>query len=186
MDGLVDRLCRVVEFLIALALAAMVVLVFGNVVLRYGFNSGITLSEEVSRWLFIWGTFLGAVVALREHAHLGMDMVVAKLPPAGKKACLAFGHVLMLVIVALLFKGSVDQAKINWEVTAPVTGASMAIVYSAGIVFSVLAALMLLIDLYKLATGKLSSEELVMIQESEEAVHLKQILAAPDATDKRA
>lgn len=180
MDALVDRLCRAIEFLVALALAVMALLVFGNVVLRYGFNSGITLSEEVSRWLFIWGTFLGAVVALREHAHLGMDMVVGRLPPAGKKACLIAGHVLMLWILGLLFKGSHEQVKINWDVTAPVTGASMAIVYASGMVFAALAALMLLVDLYKLATGRLSPDELVMIQESEEASQLKQILARPE------
>jgi hypothetical protein len=45
---------------IAACLAAMVVLVFGNVVLRYGFNSGIAVSEELSRWLFVWLTFMGA------------------------------------------------------------------------------------------------------------------------------
>src|SRR3954471_20369516 len=124
MDKFVDKACKGIEFLIALGLAIMVVLVFGNVVLRYGFNSGLTFSEEVSRWLFIWGTFLGAVVALREHAHLGMDMVVGRLPEAGKKACLMFGHALMLAILLLLCKGSWDQAKINWDVTAPATGAS--------------------------------------------------------------
>ena len=50
---------------IAVLLAVMVVLVFGNVVLRYGFNSGITVSEELSRWLFVWMTFLGAIVGLQ-------------------------------------------------------------------------------------------------------------------------
>ena len=55
----------------------MVVMVFGNVVLRYGFNSGITVSEELSRWLFVWMTFLGAIVALRNarppgHRHAGV------------------------------------------------------------------------------------------------------------------
>ena len=69
MTRIIDRACKFLEFLIALGLAIMVVLVFGNVVLRYGFNSGITLSEEVSRWLFIWCTFLGAIVALREHGQ---------------------------------------------------------------------------------------------------------------------
>ena len=181
MDALVDRLCKAIEFLVALALAVMALLVFGNVVLRYGFNSGITLSEEVSRWLFIWGTFLGAVVALREHAHLGMDMVVGRLPAAGKKACLIAGHVLMLCILGLLFKGSLDQVKINWEVTAPVTGGSMAIVYASGLVFAVLGALMLLVDLCKLATGKLAAEDLVMVQESEEAEQLKRILKKPSS-----
>jgi len=137
MDKFVDKACKGIEFLIALGLAIMVVLVFGNVVLRYGFNSGITVSEEVSRWLFIWGTFLGAIVALREHGHLGIDMVVSRLPAWGKKICLVAGHALMLFIVVLLFKGCLEQMKINWDVSAPSTGAPMAIVYAAGLVFAV-------------------------------------------------
>ena len=174
---------RAVEWLLVALLGVMVVLVFGNVVLRYGFNSGITVSEEVSRWLFIWMTFLGAIVALREHGHLGVDMVVQRLPSLGKKICLALGHGVMLYIVWLLFQGSLAQARINWDVTAPTTGASMAIVYSAGLVFAVCAALILAIDLYRLLSGQIAEEDLVMVQESEEAVQLQQILgsAAADA-----
>ena len=176
MDRWLDGACRLIEAIIALALAVMVVLVFGNVVLRYGFNSGLTVSEEVSRWLFIWMTFLGAVVALREHGHLGVDMVVQSLPPIGKKVCLVVSHVAMLFVVWLLFKGSVEQAKINWDNAAPVTGLSMAIVYLSCTVFAVLASIILVYDLFLLITGRLSDSELVMIQESEEAVQLKQIL----------
>ncbi|QHJ00626.1 TRAP transporter small permease subunit [Xylophilus rhododendri] len=176
MERWLDRICRGIENLIALCLAVMVVLVFGNVVLRYGFNSGITMSEEVSRWLFIWMTFLGAIVALREHGHLGVDMVVQKLPPLGKRICLVAGHLLMLFIVWLLFTGSVAQARINWDVTAPVTGASMALVYFSSIVFAVCAAALLLRDLFRVLTGRLGDDELVLVQESEEAVQLQQIL----------
>lgn len=170
------RACRAIEGLMAFILAVMVVLVFGNVLLRYGFNSGITVSEEVSRWLFIWITMLGALVGLRERTHLGVDMVVAKLPPLGKKICLAASYLIMLFILWLLFQGSVAQTRINWDVEAPVTGLSMAIVYSVGIFFSVCASLILLIDLYRLAAGKLSTQELVGIQESEEAGALAQVL----------
>ena len=56
MRKIIDIYCGIFEFLIALMLALMVILVFGNVVLRYGFNSGIAISEEVARWLFIWIT----------------------------------------------------------------------------------------------------------------------------------
>jgi TRAP-type C4-dicarboxylate transport system permease small subunit len=176
MNRVIDGVCRGIEALIAFMLAVMVVLVFGNVVLRYGFNSGITVSEEVSRWLFIWMTFLGAVVALREHGHLGVDMVVQRLPRAGRKACLLIGHLVMLYIVWLLFQGSLAQARINWDVTAPTTGASMAIVYASGIVFAVLAACLLVLDLYRMLTGQLRDDELIMVQESEESVQLQQIL----------
>ncbi|SFC56873.1 TRAP-type C4-dicarboxylate transport system, small permease component [Cupriavidus sp. OV038] len=183
MGRLIDGICRVLEAGIALLLAVMVVLVFGNVVLRYGFNSGITVSEEVSRWMFIWLTFLGAVIALKERGHLGVDMLVGKLPAWGKKVCLVVSQVLMLYIVVLLCKGSWDQAVINLDVTAPVTGAPMAIVYAAGIVFSVLAAVIIALDLWRLLTGRLTEDELVMVQESEEAVQMKQILDQADAAD---
>ena len=73
MERILDLYCAFLKGVIALCLAVMVVLVFGNVVLRYGFNSGITISEELSRWLLVWLTFLGAIVAVREHTHLGVD-----------------------------------------------------------------------------------------------------------------
>ena len=50
----IDRYCRLLSVLMVACLALMVVLVFGNVVMRYAFNSGFTLSEELSRWLFVW------------------------------------------------------------------------------------------------------------------------------------
>lgn len=180
IDRFIGHVCRVLELAIAALLAAMVVLVFGNVVARYGFNSGITLSEELSRWMFIWLTFLGAVIALKERGHLGMDMVVARLPRAGKKFCLVLGQILMLYIVGLMFKGSWEQAVINADVSAPVSGAPMAIVYASGIVFSVLAGLIIALDLYRVLTGKLADDALIMVQESEEAVQLKQILNKAD------
>jgi TRAP-type transport system small permease protein len=177
MQKVINGYCRLLEVLIALALAVMVVLVFGNVVLRYAFNSGITVSEEVSRWLFVWLTFLGAIVALKEHGHLGSDMLVSRLPTGGKKLLLVIGHVLMLYITWLLFTGSLAQAKINWEVEAPVTGASVAIFYSAGIVFSVSAGLFLLWELYLALSGQLSDADMVMVKESEEAAELEALQA---------
>ncbi|MET4576189.1 TRAP transporter small permease [Ottowia thiooxydans] len=183
MNRWIDGVCHLIEGLIALMLAVMVVLVFGNVVLRYGFNSGITMSEEVSRWLFIWITFLGAIVALKEHAHLGVDMVVSRLPAWGKKACLAITHVLMLYMLWLLFQGSVTQTRINWDVQAPVTGLSMAVVYVSGIVFAICGGFLILLELYRLLTGQLSEDQLVTIQESEEAGVLAQVLAPQNTSD---
>lgn len=165
---LIDAFCRLVELVIAVCLAVMVVMVFGNVVLRYAFNSGIVVSEEVSRWLFLWVTFLGAIIALKERAHLGSDFVLVLLPKRGKQVCLVIGHVLMLYVTWLVFAGSLAQARINWSVQAPVTGASMAFVYSTGVVFAVCAAVLLLRDLWRLLAGRLTDDELVMIKGSEE------------------
>ncbi len=177
MGRVIDGYCRLLNVLMALALAVMVVLVFGNVVLRYAFNSGITVSEEVSRWLFVWMTFLGAVVALKEHAHLGSDMLVSRLPTGGKKALLVVGHVLMLFFTWLIFSGSLQQARINYDVEAPVTGASMAIFYGAGVVFAVSAGIFLVYELWLAVSGRLGDKDLVMVKESEEAGELEALQA---------
>ncbi|MNT66684.1 Tripartite ATP-independent periplasmic transporter, DctQ component [compost metagenome] len=105
-----------------------------------------------------------------------MDMVVAKLPTAGKKICLVTGQIIMLYIVGLMFQGSWAQAVINADVSAPVSGLPMAIVYASGLVFSAMAGLIIAVDLYRVLAGKLKEQDLIMVQESEEAVQLKQIL----------
>lgn len=182
---------RAVEWLLVALLGVMVVLVFGNVVLRYAFNSGITVSEEVSRWLFVWLTFLGAIVAIKEHGHLGTDMLVSRLGKTGKKVCLVIGQVAMLYVTWLLFQGSLTQAQINADVQAPVTGASVAIFYASGVFFAVSAGLLLLRELIRTLTGKVRDEELVMVQESEDLaalhdLHLDQPIPDTDTAAKPA
>lgn len=177
IDVAIERFCRAIEVLIAAALAVMVVLVFGNVVLRYAFNSGIAISEEVSRWLFVWLCFLGAVVAMKEGGHLGTDMLVSRLPLAGKKACLVLGHLLMLYLTWLFLAGSWQQALINHDVAAPVTGAPVALFYASGVVFSVCAGILLLQQLTRLLTGRLQERDLVMVKESEEQAELDNLQA---------
>ncbi|HZN48885.1 MAG TPA: TRAP transporter small permease [Ramlibacter sp.] len=171
IQNLLDRLCRVLSFVMVIFLAAMVVMVFGNVVLRYAFNSGITVSEELSRWLFVWMTFLGALVALRTHHHLGTDTLVSRLPVAGKKICLGLSHLLMLYLCWLMFRGSWAQTVINWETTSAVMEASMGYFYAAGLFFSVVAMVFILNDFLRLVFGRLSESELIGVTESDDMPH---------------
>ena len=168
MDKLLKGYCKGLEGIMAACMVTMVTLVFGNVVLRYVFNSGITVSEEISRWLFVWLTFLGGIVALREHGHLGTEILVARLGVTGKKICLVIGYGLMLGVCWLIFSGSLEQTKINWDVSAPSSGASMAWFYAVGVVFSVSGACILLNDLFKLFTGRVADADLIIIKESED------------------
>jgi TRAP-type C4-dicarboxylate transport system permease small subunit len=181
IDKTASAYCRLLELLLVLLLAAMVLMVFGNVVLRYGFNSGITFSEELSRWAFVWMTFLGAIVAIKDNGHLGTDMLVGRLGPTGKKLCLAVAETGMLYCCWLILTGSLAQARISLEVEAPVTGWSMAWLPAAGLVFAVSAALFHLLKLAKLATGRLRDEDLITVQESEDLAHLKHDAGAGDA-----
>ena len=168
-----DRFCRGLDRVSALALALMAAMVFGNVVLRYGFNSGIAVSEELSRWLFVWMTFLGALVALKENAHLGTDMFTSRLGRTGRRVCMGLSQLLMLGCTVLLFQGSLAQVKINLEVEAPVTGAPMAVVYAAGMAFAVPAIGLLLWQLWRTVGNRLGDQELLMVQESEDLAALQ-------------
>jgi len=168
LQRLIDLICRLFVFLMVTCLALMVVMVFGNVVLRYGFNSGLTVSEELSRWLFVWMTFLGAVVGVRNHAHLGTDSLVSRLPVAGKKFCFAAAHVLMLGMCWMMFSGAWQQTVINYGTTSAVMEASMAGFYVSGVVFAVLAALIIAHELWKLFAGRLDEADMIGVVESEE------------------
>lgn len=172
LNTFIDRYCRFLSYLIALALAVMVVLVFGNVMLRYGLNSGIAVSEEIARWLFVWLTFLGATVAIKEHGHLGTDFLLLKLPPMGRRICLVISYVLMLYCTWLLFSGALDQTRINMDVEAPVTGASVAIFYASGVFFAFSSGLMLLRELWRVVSGQVRDDELINIKESEELAQI--------------
>ena len=70
MKTLDKYLTSAMNGVIVISLALMVIMVFSNVVLRYVFNSGITASEELSRFCFLWLIFVGSVLALKEGGHL--------------------------------------------------------------------------------------------------------------------
>lgn len=161
MNWALDIYCRGLRLVAVGLLAVMVLLVFGNVVLRYAFNSGITVSEELSRWLFVWLTFLGSIYALRDHQHLGTDILVSRLKPSTKRAVLLVGHGLMLWVCWLIFAGALEQTRLNWNVTAPSTNFSVAWFYGSGVVFAVSAALILIEQMIRLIRGDKSSGALV-------------------------
>jgi TRAP-type transport system small permease protein len=184
MQKIVDGYFHVLKIAIVACLAGMVIMVFGNVVLRYAFNLGLTVSEELSRFLFVWLTFLGAIVAFRERGHLGVDMLVSRLSPAGKKGCLIASELLMLWVTWLFLKGSWEQTMINLDVKSPSAGLSMGLIYGIGIVFSVSVGIIILHDLFRIFTGRMSVDEMVMVKESEEleeVEELKHEMAAHDA-----
>ena len=169
--ALVDRLFQAIEALLAALLLGMVVMVFGNVVLRYAFNSGITVSEELSRFFFVWLTFIGAIVAMRDGAHLGMDNLVARLSRRGKLVCLTLSQALIVMCCAMLFWGTWRQHEVNATNMAPVTGLSMIWVFGVGYLTSVCIAVLAGHKLWRIATGRITDAELIEVSESEEMPH---------------
>ena len=64
---------------ISIVLIIMVLMIFVNAVLRYVFNSGISATEELSRYAFVWVSALGAILAYYQNKHVGVDILVNSL-----------------------------------------------------------------------------------------------------------
>jgi len=171
MQKAIDLFFKLLELLVVVCLVAMVVMVFGNVVLRYGFNSGIQVSDEMSRYCFIWLTYIGAMIAMREREHLGVDTLVKHLPRAGKKACLFLSESLMLWVNVLFFIGTWKMHELQVTNVSPVAGLSMIWVYGVGYVVAVVMGLFNLSTLWRLVSGKLGEDELVQVVDSEDVPH---------------
>ena len=168
MKSLDKFLTHAMHGLIVVSLALMVVMVFGNVVLRYVFNSGITASEELARFFFLWLIFVGSVVVMRDHGHLGVDSVIARLPRVGKVAFVLISNALMLWVCYLFFVGSWRQTVVGWGTLKPATGIPMAFHYATGLVMSVGVGLVILHGTWRVLSGKATDAELIQIVESEE------------------
>jgi TRAP-type C4-dicarboxylate transport system permease small subunit len=168
MKVFTDLFFRLAEFTLVAMLSLTVIMVFGNVVLRYGFNDGIIISEELSRYLFIWITFLGAIVTMRDNAHLGLDSLVRRLSLRGKKLAFAVSNILMLGCCALMFYGTFKQHGINASTRSPVLEVPMIWIYGVGYLTSVAMGLMIAAKLVALARGQFQDSDLIQIQDSEE------------------
>ena len=167
MQAIVRYFFKLLEVLVVVFMVAMVVMVFGNVVLRYGFNSGISISDEMSRYCFIWLTYVGAMVAMREGGHLGVDTLVKHLPIHGKKVCLFLSETLMLLCNGLFFLGTYKMHELQVTNISPVVGISMIWVYGIGYVVGIVMGIINLRVLYRLLSGTITESELLQVIETE-------------------
>ncbi len=151
---------RGMEWVLIGIFGLMVILVFGNVVLRYGFNYGIIFSEEVSRFLFVWMVFLGSVLMLHDNGHLGVHTVTKKLPLIGKKACKLISDVTVLACCVLMTYGGWKIVVLNMAYIAPVSGIPIGVVYMALLVCSIGMGVLLLGSIYRLLSGTMTEQEM--------------------------
>lgn len=168
-------LVRALEAVLVFLLAGMAIMVFGNVVLRYGFNSGILISEEMSRYFFVWLTFIGAVVTFRENAHLGVETLVQRFGRRGRVACMIISDVIILLCMAAFFWGTWKQHAINASMTAPVVGIPMSWIYGIGFFTSIGIGVLTAGRLLRTLTGRISEEEIsAFAGEGAEAVAIRE------------
>ncbi|MFP7570745.1 TRAP transporter small permease [Marivita sp. S2033] len=93
---------------IAIILGLMVTITFINVVLRYGFNTGLIWGLEMTSFLFAWLVLFGVSYAVKVTAHLGVDAILNVVSPTARRALSVFAAVICLIYAAMLMKGAWD------------------------------------------------------------------------------
>lgn len=125
---------RSIEWAIAALMALTMLVVFVNVVLRYGFSSGLRAGIELSRLGFVWIVMLGASLCLKDGQHLAVAEVYDRLPSLVRTVV---GRLLWAVILGasvMLVMGCWRQTLANWHNISPLTGLPTGLFYLAGVV----------------------------------------------------
>lgn len=136
MRQILNKIEQLINLIMALSIAGMSILIFTNVILRYAFHTGITWAEEMSRFMFIWMVFLGSILALKDGTHIGMDILVRRVPEKLRKILLLIGNFIILVISFIILSGSLKMTADSIESKAPATGLSLSLMYGVGIIMS--------------------------------------------------
>ena len=157
----VGRLVRGIEAATAVLLGLCMGAVFLNAVLRFGFDSGIMMTEELSRIALVWIVFFGAIAALHGRHHIGMTMLVDKLPAGARRASALATGVLMLGCDLLLVVGASKQALLSLNDGYPVSGLPLAVLYLPAVVAGSLFAVITAGRLVLVLTGRLPFEQLL-------------------------
>ncbi|WP_032094057.1 TRAP transporter small permease [Necropsobacter rosorum] len=134
MKSLAVFIGKALEVLVVAILAIMSTLVFLNVVLRYGFNSSINVTEEVSRYMFVWLVFLAAILAFNDNQHVNVTILTDKLSPRTQKILHLFTDAAMLFCCYLIVDGSWIQFNLNLNNLAPISGLPQGLTYLASVI----------------------------------------------------
>jgi len=126
-----DRtLIRANRWVVIAILAAMASMVFANVALRFLTDRSILWVEEVSRYLMIWLTFLGAGLVLRYGGHIGIETLQERCPKIAPRIRIAIFAVMLAFFGVMLWLG-VRYASFTWGQTTPVLQIPIGAVYLA-------------------------------------------------------
>jgi C4-dicarboxylate transporter DctQ subunit len=102
-----EGLTRIEEAVVAALLFLMSCVIFLSVMERFLLQLGITWAEELARYLSVWGAFIGAALAAKKGAHIGIEAFVQLLPPKARRFEEMIVSALCLVFsLAVLFTGA--------------------------------------------------------------------------------
>ncbi|MES2949859.1 MAG: TRAP transporter small permease subunit [Pseudomonadota bacterium] len=145
------RFQRITNTLMAACLGVMALSVFINVVLRYGFGSGVAASEELSRLLFVWMVFIGATAAYPAGEHMAFTSLVGLLKnkPLPLRLMTVLIRAAVILACALVGWGAWQQVVVGLDSTSVVLGYPTALLPLPALLCTVSIGVMAFIELIK-------------------------------------
>ena len=119
------------QAVIGIMMGLMFILVFANVVGRYCFHFSFGTTEEISAFLMIWVTYLGAGLALREGRHAAIELFQDMLPKKLRRIFRACLGIIMLLFFGLLAYFGIRFAQFGWTQETAATQIPQGIPYLA-------------------------------------------------------
>lgn len=138
---------KAVEYIVSVLLAIMVVVVFLQVIFRFIIKSSLPWSEELSRYILVWISFLGTSIGIKRKGHIGVEAVINYLPFTAKNIVAVIAHALSSVLFGVLIIWGYQLIGKVVNQTSPAMEISMAIPYSAVFTGGIL---MLLYSIYNI------------------------------------
>lgn len=163
-----DKLFQGIDYFTGILTGLMVLFVFLNVVLRTFFNSGLTWSEELSRYLFVCVTYIGAISAMRSKAHLGVDILMARVKPGLQMLFYLVSQAIILVLMCILTVGAWQMTVQNTRSTTAALGIPYAVLYFFGVITGVSIAILAVSNIIYAIKNPSRISELVVMQNSED------------------
>ncbi len=169
-NATMDKLFKGIDYLTGILTGLMVLFVFLNVVLRTCFNSGLTWSEELSRYLFVFVTYVGAISAMRVNGHLGVDTLISRVPRPLQMVMYVVSQLVIAALMCILVHGAGKMVLQNTESRTAALGISYALLYSAGIITGVSIAAMALANIVYAVTHPSEISSIVTMTTDEDEI----------------
>ncbi len=160
LDQLSAGFIRLLEVIMVLMMIGMLILVGVNVFLRIVANSGIDFAEEIPRFMFIWLTCCGAVVAMKANTHINVNMFVHMVKRPVQKLFYGITQALVFVCGIYITYGTVMLHDIIYENASPVLQISTLWVYGVTYIAGPALTLIAFANLLRLALGRVTDKEL--------------------------
>lgn len=130
-SAVLSALMTVTKASIVVISVVMVCVTLAQVIFRYVIAAPLPWSEELARYCFVWIVFLGGAVGLSRGIHLGVDLLVNKLPKRKRSGMAALTSFLIAGFAIVVIYASFPVINMNMLQRSPALGVQMSYIYIA-------------------------------------------------------